>query len=201
MIVGAAVLRSATAAFACAVYAVTIVGLFAVSAFYHRVSWKSPRAHVRMKRADHSMIFVFIAGTYTLFCLLALPSPVNWWVLGGIVGRRHRRVTLKIAWPVRRAGWCVAVHPARLGDRRRLPALVDHTSVAVMVLLAAGGILYSVGGILYAAKWPNPGRRVSVTTRCSTPAPPSPPPCTTSPSGWSSPPVEYHGKADHPRRS
>ena len=63
VIVGAAVLRSATAAFACAVYAVTIVGLFAVSAFYHRVSWKSPRAHVRMKRADHSMIFVFIAGT------------------------------------------------------------------------------------------------------------------------------------------
>ena len=157
VIVGAAVLRSATAAFACAVYAVTIVGLFAVSAFYHRVSWKSPRAHVRMKRADHSMIFVFIAGTYTPFCLLALPSPVNWWVLGIVWAGAIGGVTLKIAWPGSPRwlgvslyillGWVIVAVS---------PALVDNTSVAVMVLLAAGGILYSVGGILYAAKWPNP---------------------------------------------
>ncbi|MBD0020476.1 hemolysin III family protein [Gordonia pseudamarae] len=157
VVVGAAALRDAAATLACTVYAITIVGLFAVSAFYHRLSWKSPRAHVRMKRADHSMIFLFIAGTYTPFCLMALPSPVNWWVLAVVWAGAISGVTLKIAWPGSPRwlgvslyillGWVIIAVS---------PTLVDHSSAAVLVLLAVGGVFYSVGGVLYAAKWPDP---------------------------------------------
>ncbi len=57
------------------VYTITIVAMFAVSGTYHRVNWKSATARKWMKRADHSMIFIFfIAGSYTPFAMLALPE-------------------------------------------------------------------------------------------------------------------------------
>ena len=59
---------------ACAIYGVTVFGLFAISATYHRHKWGSERTARLMKRADHSMIFLFIAGSYTPFSYLALPS-------------------------------------------------------------------------------------------------------------------------------
>src|ERR1700709_847803 len=59
------------AGFSVAVYSLTICGLFGISALYHRRRW-SPRGWKIMKRLDHSMIFLFIAGTYTPFALLAM---------------------------------------------------------------------------------------------------------------------------------
>lgn len=56
------------------VYAAATVAMFAVSATYHRVQWKSDVARSRMKRLDHSMIFVFIAGSYTPFARLVMPQ-------------------------------------------------------------------------------------------------------------------------------
>src|SRR5919112_6770976 len=60
-----------------AVYCVTICGLFGISALYHRRRW-SPRGWKLMKRADHSMIFLFIAGTYTPFARMAVPETTGW---------------------------------------------------------------------------------------------------------------------------
>ena len=59
--------------------------MFAVSATYHRVNWVSPTSRKWMKRLDHSMIFVFIAGSYTPFALLALP-PTRAWCCSGSSG-------------------------------------------------------------------------------------------------------------------
>lgn len=157
LVVGAAMLRGPGAALACAVYALTVVGVFSVSAVYHRIPWKSVRTQLRMKRADHSMIFLFIAGTYTPFCVLALPSPVGWWVLGIVWAGALSGIVLKTSWPDAPRwlgtaiyillGWVIVAVT---------PTLVTHTSITVMVLLATGGVLYSVGGILFAARWPNP---------------------------------------------
>jgi hemolysin III len=63
---------SGRARLAAAIYAVSVAALFASSALYHRVQWRSPTARVWMRRLDHSMIFVLIAGTYTPFAMLAL---------------------------------------------------------------------------------------------------------------------------------
>ena len=130
-------------------YTLTIVAMFAVSGTYHRVNWKSDTARKWMKRADHSMIFLFIAGSYTPFALLALPSNqgmVLFWIVwaGAIAG-----VLLKMFWPSA---------PRWLG----VPLYILLGWVAAWfvgpIMHGAGvaGALYSIGGVLYALKWPNP---------------------------------------------
>ena len=77
---------------AATIYAVAVSGLLGTSALYHRVTWR-PKARRWMKRLDHSMIFVLIAGTYTPVALLALKGSlasttliVLWaGALGGVV--------------------------------------------------------------------------------------------------------------------
>src|SRR6266513_5708356 len=56
----------------CLIYSITVCALFGTSALYHRRVW-SERGYKIMRRLDHSMIFVFIAGTYTPFSVLLLP--------------------------------------------------------------------------------------------------------------------------------
>ena len=72
--------RATSIRVAAIVYALSLVGLYGVSAAYHRRTW-SPRSLQRMKRADHSMIFVLIAGTTTPVALVALQKPWSWIVL------------------------------------------------------------------------------------------------------------------------
>jgi len=148
---------STRAGLATLIYTATIVAMFTVSGVYHRVYWTSVTARKWMKRADHSMIFLFIAGSYTPFAMCAMPPDrgrlVMWIVWGGAAAG----VALKMLWPSAPRwvgvplylllGW-VAVGFA--GE------IVDGAGVAAMVLLAVGGVLYSVGGVLYALKWPNP---------------------------------------------
>src|SRR5688572_27590903 len=88
----------ARAGFSVAVYCVTICGLFGVSALYHRRRW-SPRAWKTMKRLDHSMIFLFIAGTYTPFTLLSVEQPFGAWLLAGVWTAALAGVALKLVWP------------------------------------------------------------------------------------------------------
>jgi hemolysin III len=139
-----------------ALYCVTILGLFGVSALYHRRRW-SPRGWKLMKRADHSMIFLFIAGTYTPFSLLAVPEPTGWWMLGIAWVGALAGVALKMAWP--HAPRWVGV-PIYIGlGWVAVFVLVDIlqlVGVTVVVLMAAGGILYSLGAVAYASKRPNP---------------------------------------------
>ncbi|MCX2954419.1 PAQR family membrane homeostasis protein TrhA [Lentzea sp. NEAU-D7] len=152
---------SARAALATSVYGLTVVGLFGVSALYHRVTWKSDRVRTWMKRMDHSMIFVFIAGTYTPFALLAMNPGTGRVVLtvvwvGAILG-----VTLKLAWPHAPRWLGVPIYIA-LGWVAVfvLPELLHHAGVAALVLLLVGGALYTVGAVFYATRWPNPWPQV-----------------------------------------
>lgn len=147
--------RSHTAAVGAAVYAASVVLLFAVSASYHRPLW-SPAAYAIMGRLDHSAIFVLIAGTYTPLCLL----------LGGTIGRALLAVVwtgaalgilFSVAWP--RApkpllaalcvllGWIVVP---------LLPALRAAIGAHGLALLVAGGLLYTVGAAIYALRRPDP---------------------------------------------
>ena len=145
---------------AAVIYAITISGLFGVSALYHRVMW-SPRARSIMQRIDHSMIFVFIAGSYTPFCLLvargrgATAVLITVWV-GAAVG-----VLFGTAWPGA-PRWLVAPSYLALGwvAVALMPQVLHHGGVATLVLLALGGALYSVGAFVYALQRPNPSPAV-----------------------------------------
>lgn len=151
---------SAKAAIATTVYCATVCAMFGVSATYHRIHWHSATSRTRMKRADHSMIFLFIAGSYTPFGLLALPTATGRVLLTVVWVGALCGVALKMAWPMAPRwvgvplylllGW--AIVPVA-------PELVRQVGVAPMLLLLVGGILYSIGGVLYAAKWPNPWPR------------------------------------------
>ncbi|MGW6444720.1 PAQR family membrane homeostasis protein TrhA [Lentzea sp. NPDC055074] len=152
---------SARAALATSVYGLTVLGLFGVSALYHRVTWESDRVRTWMKRMDHSMIFVFIAGTYTPFALLAMNpgtgATVLWVVwIGALLG-----VTMKLAWPHAPRWLGVPIYIA-LGWVAVfvLPELLHHAGVAALVLLLVGGALYTVGAVFYATRWPNPWPQV-----------------------------------------
>ena len=139
------------------IYAAATVAMFAVSATYHRVHWKSATTRMRMKRLDHSMIFVFIAGSYTPFARLAMPRDTGNLVLWIVWGGALAGIALKMCWPTAPRwvgvplylllGW-VAVWFA--------PTIVHVAGVAAMVLLAVGGVLYSIGGVLYGLRWPDP---------------------------------------------
>ena len=145
--------RAAVAVFAC-----SAALLFGVSALYHRRVW-SERGYQLMRRLDHSMIFVFIAGTYTPFAVLLLPEgPARvllWVVWSGAVGG----VAFRVLWvgaprslyvPVYVAlGWVAVVY---------LPAFAA-AGPAVLALVVAGGLLYTLGGLVYGLRRPNPSPR------------------------------------------
>jgi hemolysin III len=153
----AAVTVSGLAALATSVYVATVLGLFGVSALYHRHTWVNRRTRVWMKRLDHSMIFLFIAGTYTPFALLAMDHPTGYLVLGVVWGGAVAGVALKLLWPHAPRWLGVPIYIA-LGYVAVfvLPQLLHHAGVAAVVLLLVGGLLYTIGAIFYATRWPNP---------------------------------------------
>ncbi len=139
------------------IYALSIAMLFGTSALYHRKMWSTSRARSLMKRLDHSMIFVFIAGTYTPLTLLALPPRTARTILTVVWGGAAIGIGLRMLWlhsprflmvPLYIAlGW-VAVFV--------IPELLHTAGVATMVLILAGGVLYSLGAFVYASRRPNP---------------------------------------------
>lgn len=150
-------MASPKAGLATLIYTATIVGMFTVSAIYHRVHWKTPTARKWMKRADHSMIFVFIAGSYTPFALLAMPVATATLVLTIVYTGAAAGVALKLLWPSA-PRWVGVPLYLLLGYAAIWFAgtLLDGAGVAVVVLLIAGGVLYNIGAVLYGVRWPNP---------------------------------------------
>jgi hemolysin III len=153
----AAVVVGPKAAAATSVYSMTVLGLFGVSALYHRRTWRTPRGRAVMRRLDHSMIFLFIAGTYTPVAVLAMAPSTARWVLLVVWGGALAGVVLKTAWP-RAPSWLGVPVYLALGWVAVfvLPDLLTNAGVAAFVLLLAGGLLYTVGGVFYGSRWPNP---------------------------------------------
>lgn len=139
-----------------AIYSLTVCGVFGVSALYHRGRW-SPRTRMWMKRADHSMIFVFIAGSYTPFATLALPPETGRILLIVVWSGALAGVALKMLWPT--APRWVGVPLYLLLGWAIVPVagqLVAEAGLTPMILLLIGGLFYSGGAVLYATRWPDP---------------------------------------------
>ncbi len=145
--------RSTTAA---AIYAGAVSALFGTSALYHRVSWR-PGARRWMRRLDHSMIFVLIAGTYTPVALLALNGSLGRTVLIIVWAGAAAGVIFKLAW-IDAPKWLFAAVYLALGwvgvlTIGQLPGAIGWLGAAG---LALGGLLYTAGAIIYASGRPNP---------------------------------------------
>ncbi|TQJ25995.1 hemolysin III [Micromonospora sp. A202] len=140
----------------CLIYSLTVCGLFGTSALYHRRVW-SERGYQLMRRMDHSMIFVFIAGTYTPLCVMLLaPRPATV-MLSLVWGGALAGVALKVVWP-HAPRWVSAPLYLALGwvAVAMLPEILNGGGVTALVLLVVGGAIYSVGAVFYALRRPNP---------------------------------------------
>ena len=84
------------ATMAAAIYGVSVSALFGVSALYHRVTWPGS-ARRRMRRLDHAMIFLLIAGTYTPVGLLVLHGTLATVVLAVVWGGAAAGIVLELA--------------------------------------------------------------------------------------------------------
>jgi hemolysin III len=142
-----------------AVFASSLMLLYGTSATYHRVLWRPSWRH-SVKRVDHAMIFVLIAGTYTPFCLdvhvaLGISLLAVVWSLAGA------GVALKLVWPDGPRWLSVALYVglgwiAVFGAS----AVLARYSATPVTLLVLGGALYTLGGIIYALRRPDPWPRV-----------------------------------------
>jgi hemolysin III len=164
VIAGAALVLVAPAGratLATSIYAVTVAGLFGVSAVYHRVNWVSVTARRWMRRLDHSMIFLLIAGTYTPFALLVLDGGLATAILIAVWGGAAAGIVLNLIW-IDAPKWLTAVVYVALGwvAVAAFPAMFDELGVTATLLVALGGIFYTLGAVVYATQRPNPAPAV-----------------------------------------
>jgi hemolysin III len=151
-----AVAHGSRARSAAAVYAIGLCGLFAGSAVYHRWRW-DPRWRPLLRRIDHSTIFIFIAASYTPVALLVLHGPLSKIVLIVVWAGALGGIIFSLAW-ITAPRVLVAGTYLALGWVAVIvtPQLIHHAGVAPTVLIAVGGLLYSVGATVYALKRPDP---------------------------------------------
>ena len=138
------------------IYVAALIAMFGVSALYHRVNWRSTEVRAWMRRLDHSMIFVLIAGTYTPFALLAFDGRIGDIILVVVWCGAGAGLLLNLAW-VDAPKWLTAIVFIALGwvGVVAVPELLD-LGVAPTVLVFAGGALYTLGALAYATRRPNP---------------------------------------------
>jgi hemolysin III len=151
--------RDGRATVAVAIYGAGLIVLFGGSALYHR--WPGPaRFKALLQRVDHSNIFLFIAASYTPIALIVLRGPLS-------------RVILGLAWSGAAAGvafsfgWIEAPRPVKAGSYLvlgwmallALPELLERLSPLPLVLLATGGVLYTIGALIHTFQRPNPWPR------------------------------------------
>ncbi len=143
---------SALAITAVIIFGISMILLYAASATYHMVIAK-PRIIAFLRRIDHSMIFVLIAGTYTPLCLISLKGATGWILFAVIQGLALLGVAFKLIWfhsprwlsttLYIAMGWIVVFFSSPLANA---------ISTSGITLLIIGGVIYTIGGIIYALK-------------------------------------------------
>lgn len=139
-----------------AIYAVTLALMLGVSASYHRGN-RSPIRELRWKRADHAMIFLFVAGTYTPICVLGIGGAPGMRILAlvwiaAVLGAMRALLWVRAPRVIAAAfyvvqGWLMIAF---------WPDVSSALATTLLRLLVTGGILYTVGALVYALRRPDP---------------------------------------------
>jgi hemolysin III len=149
------------ATLAVAIYAGSLSALFGTSALYHRVNWSRPEVRRWMRRLDHSMIFLLIAGTYTPFALLVLHGALADAILAAVWIGAIAGTVVEMIW-IEAPKWVTAIIYLSLGWVAivAFPELWKGLGPGGTLLVGAGGLLYTTGAIVYATQRPNPNPAV-----------------------------------------
>jgi hemolysin III len=143
--------------FATWVYVAALAAMFGASAVYHRVDWRTPARRAWARRLDHSTIFLFIAGTYTPFALLAFQGTlaavvlVTVWI-GAVLG-----LAINLCW-IDVPTWAGAIAYLAVGwvGVIAAPQLFSSLGIGAAVLVIIGGLLYTLGAVVYSLHRPDP---------------------------------------------
>ena len=137
-----------------AIYAISLILLYAASTTYHTFN-KSEKINTILKKIDHMMISVLIAGSYTPICLLVLKGKTGIILLSIVWGIAIVGILIKAFW-VYCPKWVSSVLYIGMGWTCVLAftQLLNSMSPAAFGWLLAGGIIYTVGGVIYALKLP-----------------------------------------------
>lgn len=136
------------------IFIVSMILLYAASTIYHTFDL-SERTNRILKKLDHTMIFVLIAGTYTPICLIALPPVPGIPLLCLVWGIAIVGIIVKLFW-IYCPKWFSSVLYIGMGWTCVLAftQLLNSLPKAAFGWLLAGGIIYTIGGIIYALKLP-----------------------------------------------
>jgi hemolysin III len=141
------------------VFASSLAGCFGASSLYHRRMW-TPRVRSWLARLDHAGVYLLIAGTYTPFGLLVMSRGWAVPVLAVVWSGAAVAILLKLIWG-RKPKWLSAVIGLSLGWVGVVAfTQLTKVDVAGLVLVIAGGLLYSAGAIVYARRRPDPAPSV-----------------------------------------
>jgi len=140
-----------------AIYAISLSALLGTSALYHRVNWTRPSTRRWMRRLDHSMIFLLIAGTLTPFALLVLDGTLATAVLVAVWGGAAVGIVVELIWVDSPKWVSVGVYIA-VGwiGALAFPSIVSEAGIEAGILIAFGGLLYTIGAVIYARQRPDP---------------------------------------------
>ncbi len=147
--------EGAVATWSTAVFALSSLLLFGVSAVYHRFRWEE-RTRVVLKRFDHANIFLLIAGTYTPIALLTLGSPTDWILLSVIWVGALLGIAFRMFWLTAPRWLYVPIYLALGWAAVAFLADIWQANAVTAMLVIAGGLAYTVGAICYGLKKPNP---------------------------------------------
>ncbi|MCL2664923.1 MAG: hemolysin III family protein [Defluviitaleaceae bacterium] len=137
-----------------AIFGLALILLYTASTVYHMLPVPEKVIAI-LRRVDHMMIFVLIAGTYTPICLLPLRGPWGWGLLIAIWGLAFSGIILKALW-INAPRWLSTAIYLFMGwlVLAAFFPLIRAIPLAGVIMLISGGAVYSVGAIFYALKWP-----------------------------------------------
>ncbi|MGL4284243.1 PAQR family membrane homeostasis protein TrhA [Eubacterium aggregans] len=137
-------------------FGIGLIGLYYTSFYYHAVQNRGEGELLRLKKLDHAMIFLLIAGSYTPFCLLCLTGPMHIGMMAAIWGVAIIGILMMVFW-IGMPRWLNTTLYITLGwfALFALKPLYETLPTGGFVLLILGGILYTIGGVMYGLKKPN----------------------------------------------
>ncbi len=136
------------------IFGASLILLYSASSIYHLIII-SERGMSILRKIDHMMIYVLIAGTYTPICLIPLRGGWGWSLLGSIWGIAMAGIILKILW-FNAPRWLYTLFYVIMGWLviiAFLP-LIRTVPIGGVIWLIAGGIMYTLGALIYGTKWP-----------------------------------------------
>ncbi len=136
------------------IFIVTMILLYGASTMYHSLDL-SPKINKALKKLDHCMIFIMIAGSYTPICLIVVGGHFGWYLLGLIWSFAIIGIIIKFFW-IYCPKWFSSVIYIAMGWTCVLcfTQILNNLSATAFGWLISGGIIYTLGGIIYSLKLP-----------------------------------------------